>query len=135
MGIKQDPHLKASIMNLSRLSRSTLGLTGLALSSTLLLAACGGGSDAASTDAPSSDGGSETATVETLAAGEKLSANTATEEELQSIPGVGEEIAHEITEYRPYDAATGEAKFREELAKYIDDDAIDGIVPYLDFSE
>lgn len=115
-------------MNTSRRILRTLPLSFI-----LFLAACGGGSGAATAEVPSSAG--DDAPIETLAAGEKLSANTATEAELQAIPGVGEEIAHEIVEYRPYDAATGETKFRQELAKYIDDSAIDGIVAYLDFSE
>jgi len=63
----------------------------------------------------------------------KLSANDATAEELQTIPGVGPEIAKEILEYRPYDAQTGPDKFRDELAKYIDDAEIERIMTYLDF--
>jgi DNA uptake protein ComE-like DNA-binding protein len=106
------------------------------LGAALILSACGGGSDSAAPVGDSEATASESpGTVGTLAAGEKLSANTATEEELKAIPGVGDEIAHEITKYRPYDAATGEAKFREELAKYIDDAEIGRIMGYLDFSE
>jgi DNA uptake protein ComE-like DNA-binding protein len=47
--------------------------------------------------------------------------NTATEEELRTVPGVGEKIAHEITEYRPY---TTWEQFEKELGKYIDEEAV-----------
>ena len=112
-------------------------LTRLAFTLTLAaatLAACGGGDEpaaepAAAAAAPTSAGG---AAAEAPAG--KINANTATEAELMTIPGVGKEIAHEIEEYRPYDATTGEAKFRKELAKYIAAEEIDGIVTYLDFS-
>ena len=64
---------------------------------------------------------------------ELISANTATEEELQTIPGVGPEIAEEIVEYRPYDADTGPAKFREEMGKYLSDDDVEAVMLYLSF--
>lgn len=109
------------------LAAATVGLAGLAV------AACGGdgGADAATTsgDAVAPASASQEQAIE------KLSANTATEAELQTIPGVGENIAHEIVEYRPYDAATGPARFRDEMAKYIDNDQIEAIIVHLDFSE
>lgn len=81
----------------------------------------------------SSDDAGEAPAAAEAAPTEKVDANTASAEELQAIPGVGEKIADEILEYRPYDAETGEAKFREELAKYISEDEIDRLVTYLSF--
>ncbi len=47
--------------------------------------------------------------------------NTATEEELLTVPGVGEKIADEIMEYRPY---TSWEQFEREIGKYIDKEAV-----------
>ena len=47
--------------------------------------------------------------------------NSASKEELMSIPGVGDKIASEIEDYRPY---TSILQFREELGKYLDADAL-----------
>lgn len=47
--------------------------------------------------------------------------NTATREEILLIPGVGERLAHEFEEYRPY---TAMAQFRREIGKYVDDDEV-----------
>ncbi|MEM6804672.1 MAG: helix-hairpin-helix domain-containing protein [Bacteroidota bacterium] len=44
--------------------------------------------------------------------------NSASKEEIMAIPGVGERIAHEFEEYRPY---TSIEQFRRELGKYVDD--------------
>ncbi len=44
--------------------------------------------------------------------------NTATREEILLIPGVGERMAHEFEEYRPYRAIE---QFRREIGKYVDD--------------
>lgn len=43
--------------------------------------------------------------------------NTATEEEILAIPGVGPKIAHEFEEYRPYKSIE---QFRREIGKYVD---------------
>ncbi len=48
-----------------------------------------------------------------------LNLNTATEAEFAALPGVGERMAHEFEEYRPYASIR---VFREEIGKYIDDD-------------
>ncbi len=77
------------------------------------------------------DSASANANAETPA--EKISANTADEDELQTIPGVGPEIAEEIMEYRPYDADTGPAKFREEMSKYLSDEDVESVMAYLSF--
>ncbi len=54
--------------------------------------------------------------------------NTASKEDLMLIPGVGEKIAAEIEDYRPY---TSILQFREELGKYLDADALKIVELYL----
>lgn len=44
--------------------------------------------------------------------------NTASEDDILSIPGVGQRMLHEFLEYRPY---TSMAQFRREIGKYVDD--------------
>lgn len=44
--------------------------------------------------------------------------NTATEEEILALPGVGDRMAHEFEEYRPYQSIE---QFRKEIGKYVDD--------------
>lgn len=44
--------------------------------------------------------------------------NSATEEDILALPGVGERMAHEFEEYRPY---TSLEQFRKEIGKYVDD--------------
>ena len=44
--------------------------------------------------------------------------NTASEEDIKALPGVGDRMAHEFEEYRPY---TSMAQFRKEIGKYVDD--------------
>jgi DNA uptake protein ComE-like DNA-binding protein len=46
-----------------------------------------------------------------------LNLNTATREEILAIPGLGNRMAHEFEEYRPYKAM---AQFRREIGKYVD---------------
>ena len=46
-----------------------------------------------------------------------LDLNSASEEEILLIPGVGDRMAHEFEEYRPYD---GIERFRREMGKYVD---------------
>ncbi len=47
-----------------------------------------------------------------------LNLNTASEEELLMVPGVGQKMAHEFEEYRPYRKV---AQFRREMGKYVDE--------------
>ena len=47
-----------------------------------------------------------------------INLNTATREEIMLVPGVGEKMAHEFEEYRPYD---GLARFRREIGKYVNE--------------
>ena len=51
-----------------------------------------------------------------------INLNTATEDELMSIPGMSERMLDEFLEYRPYSNVMG---FREELGKYVDDAQLD----------
>jgi len=44
--------------------------------------------------------------------------NSATEEDILALPGVGKRMAHEFEEYRPY---SNMEQFRKEIGKYVDD--------------
>ncbi|MEM1338022.1 MAG: helix-hairpin-helix domain-containing protein [Bacteroidota bacterium] len=44
--------------------------------------------------------------------------NTASEENIKALPGVGSRMAHEFEEYRPYSSME---QFRKEIGKYVDD--------------
>lgn len=44
--------------------------------------------------------------------------NTASEEDILALPGVGSRMAHEFEEYRPY---VNMEQFRKEISKYVDD--------------
>ena len=50
-----------------------------------------------------------------------LNLNTTPEEDFLMVPGVGEKMAHEFEEYRPYKKV---AQFRREMGKYVDEDEI-----------
>lgn len=47
--------------------------------------------------------------------------NTASRDEILLVPGVGDRMAYEFEEYRPYRAL---AQFRREIGKYVDDDEL-----------
>ncbi len=51
----------------------------------------------------------------------KLNLNTAPEAEIKLIPGVGDKMAHEFEEYRPYLKVE---QFRREIGKYVDDEEV-----------
>jgi DNA uptake protein ComE-like DNA-binding protein len=55
--------------------------------------------------------------------------NTASEEAILSIPGVGNRMLHEFEEYRPY---TSMAQFRREIGKYVDDDEVERLARYVE---
>ena len=50
-----------------------------------------------------------------------LNLNNTTEAEILLVPGVGDRMAHEFEEYRPY---AGLAEFRREIGKYVDDEEV-----------
>ena len=47
--------------------------------------------------------------------------NTASEADIKALPGVGDRMAHEFEEYRPY---TSMEQFRREIGKYVDDNEL-----------
>jgi DNA uptake protein ComE-like DNA-binding protein len=97
----------------------TLRIALLALS--IALVACGG--DAADDTATSNDTTSVVADSGNAAPSAapatttKLNLNTATEDQFRTIPGVGEKMAHEFEEYRPFKSIQ---QFRKEIGKYTD---------------
>lgn len=54
--------------------------------------------------------------------------NTASREEILLVPGVGDRMAHEFEEYRPYQAM---AEFRREIGKYVDDEEVERLARYV----
>lgn len=57
-----------------------------------------------------------------------LNLNTTAEEDFMQVPGVGERMAHEFEEYRPY---TSVREFRREIGKYVDEATVAGYEPYV----
>jgi DNA uptake protein ComE-like DNA-binding protein len=54
--------------------------------------------------------------------------NTASDEDLLTIPGLGPRMLREFKEYRPYD---GMAKFRREIGKYVDAKEVERLARYV----
>ena len=50
-----------------------------------------------------------------------MNLNTTAEDDFKLVPGVGDKMAHEFEEYRPY---TSVAQFRREIGKYVDEDQV-----------
>lgn len=50
-----------------------------------------------------------------------INLNTASDEDILSIPGLGKRMLHEFKEYRPYKAM---AQFRREIGKYVDENEV-----------
>jgi DNA uptake protein ComE-like DNA-binding protein len=57
-----------------------------------------------------------------------INLNTATDQEILSVPGVGDRMLREFKEYRPY---TTIEQFRREIGKYVDESTVAGYVQYL----
>ncbi|MDT0631871.1 helix-hairpin-helix domain-containing protein [Rubrivirga sp. S365] len=57
-----------------------------------------------------------------------LNLNTTAEEDFQQVPGVGERMAHEFEEYRPYVSIQ---EFRREIGKYVDEATVASYEPYV----
>jgi DNA uptake protein ComE-like DNA-binding protein len=57
-----------------------------------------------------------------------INLNTAPRDEILLIPGVGERIAHEFEEYRPYKML---AQFRKEIGKYVDQKEVSRLEEYV----
>ncbi len=57
-----------------------------------------------------------------------LGLNSASEEDLMTIPGMTPKMVHEFEEYRPY---TSIEQFRREIGKYVDDDEVARLESYV----
>ena len=57
-----------------------------------------------------------------------INLNTAPRDEILLIPGVGERMAHEFEEYRPYKSL---AQFRKEIGKYVDQKEVARLEQYV----
>lgn len=55
--------------------------------------------------------------------------NSATDEEILAVPGVGDRMLHEFKEYRPY---TDMEQFRREIGKYVDDGEVARMERYVE---
>jgi DNA uptake protein ComE-like DNA-binding protein len=54
--------------------------------------------------------------------------NTTPEADFKQIPGVGDKMAHEFEEYRPY---TSVAQFRKEIGEYVDEAQVEYYLNYV----
>ncbi len=54
--------------------------------------------------------------------------NTAPESQIKMIPGVGDKMAHEFEEYRPYNSME---QFRREIGKYVDENEVARLERYV----
>jgi DNA uptake protein ComE-like DNA-binding protein len=54
--------------------------------------------------------------------------NKSTKDEMKLIPGVGDRMAHEFEEYRPW---TSVEQFRREIGKYVDKDEVARLEQYV----
>ena len=57
-----------------------------------------------------------------------INLNSATEDEILLIPGVGRRMAHEFEEYRPYSSLE---QFRREIGKYVDEEEVARLEQYV----
>ncbi len=58
----------------------------------------------------------------------KLNINTASDSAFKTIPNVGDRMAHEFDEYRPYASIR---QFRREIGKYVDEDQVAAYEQYI----
>ncbi len=59
-----------------------------------------------------------------------INLNSASDAEIHMVPGVGDRMAHEFEEYRPYQQI---AQFRREMGKYVDDAEVARFERYVTF--
>ena len=59
----------------------------------------------------------------------RIDLNSASQEAILSIPGVGPRMQHELEEYRPY---TAMAQFSREIGKYVDDEEVNRLARYVE---
>ncbi len=57
-----------------------------------------------------------------------INLNTASDEEILTIPGVGPRLLHEFKEYRPYDSIE---QFRREIGKYVSEEEVSRLERYV----
>ena len=57
-----------------------------------------------------------------------LDLNTASSDDLMTIPGMSTKMVHEFEEYRPY---TSMEQFRREIGKYVDEDEVARLESYV----
>ena len=57
-----------------------------------------------------------------------INLNTASDDDILSIPGVGQRMLHEFKEYRPYKAIE---QFRREIGKYVDEEEVARLERYV----
>ena len=100
----------------------SLSLPALALLLAAGLTACADDGADPATDAVAPEPVVEAVLPDTAAApAAKVNLNTATEADFLALPGVGERMAHEFDEYRPYASIQ---QFRQEIGKYVDADQV-----------
>ncbi|MDH4109404.1 MAG: helix-hairpin-helix domain-containing protein [Gammaproteobacteria bacterium] len=58
----------------------------------------------------------------------RINLNTATRDEIMTIPGMDRRMAHEFEEYRPY---TSMEQFRREIGKYVDEKEVARLEMYV----
>jgi len=89
------------------------------------IVACGGSTEKES----SSEKETVTMQADTASAPDaKLNINTASGEQFQTIPGVGDNMVHEFEEYRPYVSIQ---QFRKEIGKYVDSSQVAAYEQYI----
>lgn len=86
-----------------------------------VLACAPAGCDDGSENKPKTEKGGVSPNAAVKAPAERVNLNTAEEDEFKSIPGVGDKMAHEFDEYRPYASIT---QFRKEIGKYVDEKTV-----------
>ncbi|RMH67054.1 MAG: hypothetical protein D6685_04230 [Bacteroidetes bacterium] len=98
----------------------------------LSLSACGGNDGStpeAATEVTEATEATNAADAMTASADlPRLNINTATEEEMLRIPGVGNRMVHEFEEYRPYVSIQ---QFRREIGKYVDEEQVAAYEQYI----
>ncbi len=57
-----------------------------------------------------------------------INLNTATDEELLTVPNLGNRMLREFKEYRPYSSVE---EFRREIGKYVESDVVEGYLRYV----
>lgn len=57
-----------------------------------------------------------------------MNLNTTAEADFKIIPGVGDKMAHEFEEYRPYISIK---QFKREIGKYVDEDEVERYLNYV----